>query len=65
MVQYINIYIFALLNLTFLCLVANAKSMPRRNVPQAKGNYQEELPEDYPNPGIPQQDIENVVSRTP
>ena len=65
MVQYINVFIFALLNSTFLCLIANAKPMPQRNVPQAKGNYQDELPEDDPNPNVPQQDIEDVVSRAP
>ena len=65
MVQYINVFIFALLNSTSLCLIANAKPMHRRNVPQTKGNYQNELPEDYPNPGVPQQDIKDVVSRTP
>ena len=43
MVQYINVFIFALLNSTFLCLIANAKPMHRRNVPQTKGNYQNEL----------------------
>ena len=63
MVQYINVFIFVLLNSTILCLIANANSMARRNVAKAKGNYPEKLPEDYPNPGPQQEDIEQMVSR--
>ena len=63
MVQYIYVFIFALLNVTFSSLIANAMPMAKRNVPHTKGNHQEELPEDYPNPGPQQEDIEQVVSR--
>ena len=63
MVQYIYVFIFALLNVTFSSLIANAMPMAKRNAPLTKGNHQEELPEDYPNPGPQQENIEQVVSR--
>ena len=63
MVQYIYVFIFALLNVTFSSLIANAMPMANRNVPNTKGNHQEELPEVYPNPAPQQKDIEQVVSR--
>merc|ERR1712212_364442 len=60
MVQYIYVFIFALLNVTFSSLIANAMPTAKRNVPHTKGNHQEELPEDYPYPGPQQEDIEQV-----
>ena len=63
MVQYIYVFIFALLNVTFSSLIANTMPMAKRNVPHTKGNHEEELPEDYPNPGPQREDIEQVVSR--
>ena len=63
MVQYIYVFIFALLHVTFSSLIANAMPMAKRNAHLTKGNQQEELPEHYPNPGPQQENIEQAVSR--